>query len=779
MTNPFRTFCPAVFSLISGILAANLSASETPYCLANPLMGTDSVRQFSHGNTVPDVALPFPFNAWAAYTQTQDDPFYYNYRARQIRGIRQTHQPSPWMGDYANFALMPVSKLVIDEKGRASAFSHTNEIAQPGYYKVHLDTWGATAEVTPTAHAARFRFQFEKRGNSYVVLDVFQSDRRCAVQIVPAERKIVGIASNNRGGVPDNFANYFVIVFDKPFADWGVAQDNSPKDKTAKAEGRHVGAFVKFSSRKVECKVASSYISPEQAELNLQREIGRADFDTIRQRAVARWNDLLQRARVEGGQAADRRTFYSCLYRALLFPEQFTEIDRNGKTVHYSPYDGQVHDGPLFTDSGFWDTFRAGHPLYTLLYPEVSAQIQQSLLHAYDESGWLPEWSSPGHRNIMIGDHSFSLLADAWMKGIHDFDIKKAVAAMQHDANNEGPIPAVGRDGVKYYNSIGYVPYDNTKKGPTYREGAAKTLEFAYDDFCAAQLAHAAGMDDVARTFAAHAMNYTNVFDPSVGFVRARKADGTWDEPFYPDEWGGGFTEGCPWHWVWCAFQDVPGLAKLLGGEKAMAAKLDAVFDTEPTVRTGSYGGMIHEMTEEIAADMGQYAHGNEPVHHMLYLYDFTGQPWKAQSRLRQTMTLLYQATPDGYCGDEDTGQMSAWYVFSALGFYPMCPGSPQYLIGSPLFDKATLRFPSGKTFVIVANENGPQKMYIREAKLNGEKFDRTWLSHEEVAGGGEITFQMTSAPAYHWASGPDSRPKSALAVLLDAMNGEKGLTPK
>jgi predicted alpha-1,2-mannosidase len=749
-------------------------AQSTPLSLVSPLMGTDSSGQFSHGNTVPEVALPWPVNAWSTYTRPQSDPFYYRYYDKKILGIRQTHQPSPWMGDYANFALMPVSgKLVLDEAGRASSFSHENEISQPSYYQVRLDTWRVSAEITPTDRAARFRFHFEAPSEAFVVLDVFRSDRRCSVQIIPAENKIVGIASNNRGGVPANFANYFVIVFDQPFAAWGVTSSNQPLEKTTEIEGRQIGAFVKFaagSDGRVECKVASSYLSAEQAALNLQREIGNADFDTVRQRAESRWNELLKRAEVESGFADQRRTFYSCLYRALLFPEQFTELDSLGRQVHYSPYDGKAHDGPLYTDSGFWDTFRAAHPLYTLLYPEVSIGIQRSLLNAVDESGWLPEWSSPGHRDIMIGENSFSLLADAWIKGLRDFDIQKAVAAMVHDANNEGPLPAVGRNGVQYYNSLGYVPYDNTKAGPSFREATAKTLEYAYDDFCAAQLAHAAGKDALARTFARHAMNYTNVFDPSVGFMRARKADGTWDEPFYPDEWGGAFTEGCPWHWTWCVFHDIPGLAGLLGGDQAMGAKLDAVFDTEPTVRPGTYGTMIHEMTEMVAGNMGQYAHGNEPVHHMVYLYDSVGQPWKAQSRVRQAMALFYQCTPDGYCGDEDTGQMSAWYVFSALGFYPMCPGDPEYLIGSPIFDKATLTFPDGKAFIITARCNGPQRPYIVKAALNGKEFNRVYLLHEEVRNGGEIVFDMTSAPDYKWGTGEESRPKSPLATLLGSI---------
>ncbi len=747
-------------------------AAETSLMtLANPLAGTDSTVGFSHGNEFPAIALPFPMNAWAPYTQPQHDSFYYQYKKEKIRGIRQTHQPSPWMGDYATFALMPVSgELVVNETDRASEFRHEDETAQPGYYRVHLDTWNATAEVTPTDRAARFRFTFAAPTNSYLVLDVFNDRVKfSSVEIIPAENKIIGVARNNSGGVPANFGNYFVIVFDRPFTGYGVWATNLMTGAT-NLTGHHVGAYLKFDTtgdHMVGCQVASSYISPEQAELNLQREIGKADFDTIRQRAEARWNEALGRARVDGGSLDQQRTFYTCFYRSLLFPEKFYEMDATGQPVHYSPYDGRVHAGFLYTDSGFWDTFRAAHPLITLLFPEVSGEIQQSLLNTYDESGWLPEWPSPGHRNIMIGQNSFSLFADAWVKGITNFDAARAVSAMVHDANHEGPIEAVGRNGAQYYNSLGYLPYASARGETSFREASAKTLEFAYDDFCAARLAHAIGDDARATVFAKNAMNYTNLFDPKVGFVRERKADGSWNEPFYPEQWGGGFTEGCSWHWTWCVFQDIPGLVKLMGGDQAFASKLDAVFTTPSTVRTGTYGGMIHEMTEMVAGNMGQYAHGNEPIHHMIYLYDYVGQPWKAQSRLRQVMTLLYQATPDGYCGDEDTGEMSAWYVFSALGFYPVCPGDPNYVIGSPLFNQATLTLADGKKFIITAADNGPQKPYIHGAELNGDTFNRSFLRHAEIMAGGELVFRMASAPGYRWATAPASRPGSPLGNLF------------
>jgi predicted alpha-1,2-mannosidase len=715
-------------------------------------------------------------NTWAPYTRPASDSFYYRYQDTKIRGIRQTHQPSPWIGDYAAFALMPVSgKLALNEDDRASVFRHEDETAQPSYYRVHLDTWKTVAEVTPTERCARFRFSFERSDESYVVLDAFPGGS--SVEIIPAENKIVGVSHYNHGGVPSGFANYFVIVFDRPFSSYGVWSPEDRKPRETRLEGERVGAYVGFSifsvpygsrsgaGMQVGCKVASSFISPEQALRNLQREVGDADFDTLRQRAEERWNQALGRVRLEGGLEDQRRTFYSALYRSILYPHRFYEFNESDRQVYFSPYDGKVHEGVLYTDSGFWDTFRAAHPLYNLLFPEVSAEILQGLLNAYDQSGWLPSWASPGHRACMIGNHSFSLLADGWAKGIRGFDAQKAVAAMMHDANTQAPnnCRSIGRDGVEYYNKLGYVPYSSVRGEPSFAEAAAKTLEYAYDDFCAAQLARAIGRQAEAGQFARRAMNYTNLFDAKTGFMRGRKADGSWCEPFDPTEWGGPFTEGCSWHWTWSVMQDMPGLITLLGGEKAFADKLDAVFTAPNTFKAGTYGRPIHEMTEMVAIDMGQYAHGNEPVHHMIYLYDYAGQPWKTQSRIRRAMNELYQATPDGLCGDEDTGQMSAWYIFSALGFYPVCPGDPAYCIGSPLFDRATLTLPGGKTFAITAEHNGPQHPYIRGAKLNGQPFDRVFLTHNQLMVGGEIIFDMTSAPDYHWATAPASRPPAAL----------------
>ncbi len=509
------------------LLGAARTPAATPslVTLVNPLQGTDSDPGYSHGNEYPAITLPFPMNTWAPYTRPVSDNFYYRYDDTKIRGIRQTHQPSPWIGDYAAFALMPVSgKLAVKEDDRASTFRHEDETAQPGYYRVHLDTWKTVAEVTPTERCARLRFTFEQPGDSYVVLDAFPGGS--SVEIIPAQHKVIGVSRFNHGGVPAGFGNYFVIVFDRPFSAYGVWTPDFVQPGATKLNSQRAGAFLKFdtsSDKVVGCKVASSFISPEQALRNLQREVGDADFDTLRLRAEERWNQALGRVRIEGGLDDERRTFYSALYRSILYPHRFYEYNENNRPVYFSPYDGKVHEGVLYTDSGFWDTFRAAHPLYNLLFPEISAEILQGLLNAYDQSGWLPSWASPGHRACMIGNHAFSLLADGWAKGIRSFDPQKAVAAMMHDANTQAPsyCRSIGRDGAEYYNKIGYVPYSSVHGEPSFTEATAKTLDYAYDDFCASRLARAIGRQAEAEQFARRAMNYTNVFDTKID-VHAR-----------------------------------------------------------------------------------------------------------------------------------------------------------------------------------------------------------------------------------------------------------------
>ncbi len=723
----------------------------------NPLVGSASSFKLSHGNTYPAVALPFGMNFWTPQTGDMGDGWIYTYGAQKIQGFRCTHQPSPWMNDYGAFSLMPmVGKLEIDGKKRGSRFEHENEISYPHYYKTELDTYGVIAEMTATERSGYFRFTYPPTNDAYIVLDAFHEGSM--VKVIPKERKVIGYCKNNSGGVPDNFASYFVVVFDKPFTTYGTWQDSVTQVGKAESEGDHTGAFLKFKTEfgeEISVKVASSFISLEQAELNLNREVGDKDFDDIKDEAQTRWNSALHRAVVEGGTEEQKATFYTALYRTMLFPRKFYEFDEENSMQHYSPYDGKVHEGYMYTDNGFWDTFRAAFPLLNILYPEMTSHIMEGFVNAYKEGGWLPTWPSPGYRKVMIGSHSASLFAEAYLKGNQNFDYKTAYKAIRQDATKEPPAFAPGRDGLKAYNRLGYVPY------PDYKEATAKTLEYAYDDFCIMRMAQALNKNRDAKIFERKAMNYQNVFDKGTNFMRGRQANGQWVTPFDPVEWGGPFTEGNAWHYNWSVFHDIQGLIDLTGGREKFVAKLDSVFTVPPDVKVGTYDTTIHEMTEMVLAKMGQYAHGNQPIQHMIYLYDYAQEPWKTQYWTRYVMDSLYAPTPNGLIGDEDNGQTSAWYVFSALGFYPVCPVVPSYAIGSPLFDQVTLHLDNGNIFEIVAENNGPVNYYIQEAELNGRRLDKTWITHQNIMGGGRLRFVLDEQPNKDWGSDPEDVPYS------------------
>ncbi|MVM35714.1 glycoside hydrolase family 92 protein [Spirosoma sp. HMF4905] len=726
--------------------------------MVNPLIGTDSKPSLSNGNTYPAIALPWGMNFWMPQTGKMGDGWAYTYAADKIRGFKQTHQPSPWMNDYGQFSLMPITgKLRIDETERASWYSHKSEIATPYYYSVYLADHDITTELAPTERAATFRFTFPKTDHSFVVLDAF--DKGSYVKIIPKERKIIGYTTRNNGGVPANFKNYFVIYFDKPFATAQVWHEKTITTDSLETKSDHAGAVVGFKTTKGEqvlARVASSFISVEQAELNL-KELGNDPLDTIKQKAKLAWNKELGRIRVEGGSVAQKQTFYSCLYRSLLFPRKFYELDATKKVVHYSPYNGQVMPGYLFTDTGFWDTFRSLFPFLNLMYPSLNAQIQEGLVNAYKEGGWLPEWASPGLRNTMIGSNSASIIADAYLKGSRGYDINTLYEAILKNSEQEGPMDAVGRRGASYYNTLGYVPYD-----VKINENAARTLEYAYDDFTIYQLAKALKRPQAEiDRFAKRSQNYRNLFDKQTGLMRGRNKDGSFQSPFNPFKWGDAFTEGNSWHYTWSVFHDVQGLINLMGGRQQFVTKLDSVFTIPPVYDETYYGSVIHEIREMQIANMGQYAHGNQPIQHMIYLYNYAGEPWKAQYWLREVMNRLYLPTADGYCGDEDNGQTSAWYVFTAMGFYPVCPATDQYVIGAPLFKKITAKLENGKELVIKAPTNSEQHRYINAMRLNGKPYTKNWLSHQALAQGAVLDFDMSATPNRQRGIKPDEFPYS------------------
>ena len=730
--------------------------------LVNPLMGTDSKFSLSNGNTYPAIATPWGMNFWTPQTSKMGDGWAYKYDDETIRGIKQTHQPSPWINDYASFSLMAVTgELKFQEDKRASWFSHKAEEAKPHYYKTYLADYDVIAEVTPSERAAIFRFTFPENDSSYIILDAFE--KGSMVKIIPEERKIIGYCRNNNGGVPENFHNYFVAVFDKDFKWKHTWSDNWKLNKNSiVSEGDHVGAIIGFMTERgeqVNVKVASSFISLKQAELNLDKEIGEKTFKDIKSQAKASWEKEFQRLMVEDDNIDNIRTFYSCLYRLLLFPRKFYEINKEDEIVHYSPYNGKILPGYMFTDNGFWDTFRAVFPFFNLMYPELNKQIMEGLANTYKESGWLPEWASPGHRQSMIGSNSAPIIADAYLKGnVNEKDKDVLLEAVLKNANiKDGrPKQSVGREGIDYYNRLGYVPYD-----VGINENAARSLEYAYADFTIAEMAKKMNKPELSKRFYKQSKNYINLFDPETKWMRGKNEDGTFQSPFNPLKWGDAFTEGNSIHYTWSVFHDIQGLIGLMGGDLEFTKKLDTVFTMPPKFDDSYYGFTIHEIREMQIVNMGNYAHGNQPVQHMIYLYNYAKQPWKAQHKVRDVMEKLYSATPDGYCGDEDNGQTSAWYIFSALGFYPVTPGVPEYVFGSPLFKKATINLQNGNKFTIYAEGNNHKNHYIKSLKLNGVNYNKTWIDYNDILKGGNLNFEMDIKPNKDFGVSSESKPYS------------------
>jgi predicted alpha-1,2-mannosidase len=730
--------------LLSCLTLLPLQAKDfTQY--VNPLIGTESSYELSAGNTYPVIARPWGMNCWTPQTGKMGDGWQYVYTAHKIRGFKQTHQPSPWINDYGQFSIMPMTgKPVFDEEKRASWFSHKAETALPYYYQVYLADYDVLTEFTPTDRAVMFRFTFPESEHAYIAVDAF--DNGSHIEIQPEHHRIVGYTTKNSGGVPDNFRNYFVIEFDKPFTYRATVADGLLTESSLQQTTAHAGAVIGFTTRKgeqVQARIASSFISPEQAERNLE-ETANHSFDELTAAGKEAWNQVLGRIDVEDENTDHLRMFYSCLYRSLLFPRAFYEITANGQPVHYSPYNGEVLPGYMYTDTGFWDTFRCLFPFLNLMYPSENLKMQEGLINTYKESGFFPEWASPGHRGCMVGNNSASVLVDAYLKGVKVKEVETLYEGLLHGTDHVHPtVSSTGRLGYEYYNKLGYVPYD-----VNIHENAARTLEYAYDDWCIYRLAKALNRPKKEqKLFAARALNYRNLFDSSSLLMRGRNKDGSFASPFSPLKWGDAFTEGNSWHYSWSVFHDPQGLINLMGGKQPFVQMLDSVFTVPPLYDDSYYGQVIHEIREMTVMNMGNYAHGNQPIQHAIYLYNYAAEPWKAQYWLRQVMNRMYTPTPDGYCGDEDNGQTSAWYVFSALGFYPVCPGTDEYVLGAPLFKKATLHFENGQSLRIEAPANSDANYYIRTLRFNGNLYDKNYLRHEELLKGGVLRFDMSPVP--------------------------------
>ena len=720
----------------------------------NPVQGTDSSFEFSHGNCLPLISRPFGMTSWSP--QTDEGPWLFSYGARKLQGIRATHQPSPWMGDYGHFTVMPqTGPVALSAEARASSYRHDETAFAPHHFKTTLSRYRTTLELTPTERCACLRVSFPETEAARIIVQPFEG--ASLVEVDLDARTLTGFTRANSGGCPENFACYFVAVFDQPLTGAGVFRADGSWTEEKRGSGDRVGAFVEVDASAgltIEVRIATSFISLEGARRNLEHEIGNRSFDTLLEEGRDAWNALLGRAVIEGGGEEQTRTFYSCLYRSLLFPRKLYEYGEDGAPVHYSPYDGRVHPGVLYADNGFWDTFRTVYPLLALLYPAQLAEILEGWVQAYREGGWFPRWASPGYRDCMVGTHLDAVIADAYLRGVRGFDIETAYAGVRRDALEQGS-GAQGRSGLDAYMELGYVPVEVAD------HAAARTQEYAYTDFCVAQLARVLGHDDDARLFYERALSYRYTFDPGVGFMRGRKGDGSWLEPFDPFSWDTrAYIEGSAWQYSWAVPHDPAGLIALMGGDKAFTAKLEQMLTLPPHFEVGGYPQEIHEMTEMGAANLGQYAHSNQPVHHVLYLFTCAGQPWKTQLWVRRVLEL-YTSGPQGFPGDEDNGEMSAWYLLSAMGLFPLCPGHPSFVLGSPLFTQVTLYLEGDEPLVIEATGNDARNVYVESVTFNGEPHTRSWIGHDELFHGGKLVFTMCDTPPTDQELHLDQRPFS------------------
>ena len=692
----------------------------------NPLQGTDSREDFSRGNTLPLLCTPFPMTAWTL--QTDEGRWAFRWTDGKIQGIRATHQPSPWMGDHGHFTIMPQrGECLMTAFQRGSSYDRGSLISRPDYLRVRLLRENCVLEATPTERCLKVRIQFNDRGQARLILDCFHQGG--SLELDTARRILHGASKANYGGVPGNFAMRFALKI------------NVDAALVRAGEGESVLGALEFeipADGLVECEIATSYIGDEQAERNLEQEIGAKSFDEVRAEAVAAWEKRLERIQVDSSDATLKKVFYSCFYRTLTFPHKMHEVDAKGETVHYSPYDGRVHPGVLYAGHGFWDTYRTAYPLYSLLFPEDYADFLRGWMNACKEGGWYPRWPSPGYRVCMLSTHVDAVFADAMLKNIGGFDLEEAYEGLRrHAFENLEEDTGFGRPGLAAYLELGYIPADR------YRHSVAATLDNAYCDYCLAQIATRLGRDEDARILTARALSYRHLFDPSVGFMRGKNADGSWLEPFEEFYWGGPYVEGGPWQTSWGVPHDVEGLIALYGGREKFVEKLDKMMITPPHFTVGDYGFEIHEMSEMAVANYGQYAQSNQPVHHVLYLFAAAGAPEKTDHWVREILTGYYSV--DHFPGDEDNGEMSAWFVLSALGIFPLCPGKPEYTLTRPLFERARVHLGSGEILEI-ARKGVPASNNHDSFKLNDIVIGGRQISHEILVKGGNLSCE--SGPA-------------------------------
>jgi predicted alpha-1,2-mannosidase len=711
----------------------------------NPFIGTGG-----HGHTYPGASLPFGMVQLSPDTRLEgwDGCSGYHFSDSIVYGFSHTHLSGTGVPDYGDILFMPtIGEVKLNngamnpDKGYASRFSHKNETATAGYYKTYLDDYEINVELTATKRTGIHKYTFPKTNDAHIIIDLQHRDKvmESGFSII-SHTEIEGFRRSTAWA--NNQIVYFVAKFSKPFKDFGISE-NGKTIKTKEAKGNDIKAYLNFETEENETiivKVGISAVSAENAWENLEKEAPRWDFEVLRNSANQAWNEELNRIQITGGTKEQKTVFYTSLYHSFLVPNLFSDVNGEYRGMDFKTHEAKEFD--YYTIFSLWDTFRGEHPLFTLVQQKRTIDFIKTMIAQYEQGGRLPVWElAANETECMIGYHSIPVIVDAYIKGMTGFDIEKVYEAMKHSAD-------LDFFGLSSYKKFGYIPAEEEA------ESVSKTLEYAYDDWCIAQMAKSLGKDDDYKRFIKRAQSYKNIYDPTVGFMRARM-NGRWFNPFDPKEVNFNFTEANSWQYSFFAPQDIDGLIKLMGGKEAFENKLDALFN-ESSETTG-------RQQSDITGLIGQYAHGNEPSHHMAYLYDYIGKPWKTQERVREILDKFYTNEPAGLCGNEDCGQMSAWYVLSSMGFYPVTPGSNIYVIGSPVFPELKINMENGKTFTIQANHVSSENIYIQSATLNGKPWSKSFLNHEDIINGGELVFEMGAEPNYSWGTKTGDFPVSTI----------------
>ena len=702
----------------------------------NIMQGTNSTGLFSRGNTLPIAAMPFGMAHWTLESAERGQWFFHP-EDRRLLGIRSTHQLSPWLGDYGQATFLPFQgEIDAGASSRGASYRPERSELKPHALRIRLERYVCDLEVVPTMRGALMQATFDHLEGGDASLAIDLPGKTSSATWDKATGTVTCVATASAGGTPDNFKTWYIVQVGE-----GSGTDVTGLEVKAVNDGTlAVVRYKAMAGKPVSIRIGSSFISAEQGARNLAQEIGAQTLEALKAKAKDAWEKHLGRAVIEGGTLEQRRTFYSALYRTLLFPRTFHEIDANGKDIHYSAYNGRTEPGVMYADHGYWDVYRAWYPMMSILFEDRLAEILQAWVNASKEGGWLPQFPAPGYRACMTGSLIDAVFGDAAAKGLTGYDVKSAYAALKKHATMPGdPDKGYGRQGIEEYLKLGYCPADKVD------QSAAETVDAAYGDFCIAQVAKAAGEEKDAALFLERSKNWQHLYDPQVQFLRGKNADGQWLTPFDPVQWGNPYVEGSAWQHRWDVPHDPQELIRKMGGNAYVVGQLEMMCTMPAAFKVGVYGKEIHEMSEMAAVDFGQYAHSNQPVHHVLYLFAQAGRPDRTQYWVRKVLNELY--SPDNFAGDEDTGAMAAWYVLSSCGFYPFCPGKAEYVLGSPLFDGVTLTSERGKVIRVRAKGNSAENVYVQKVQVNGQEQAGVVLSHQVLTSGATIEFTMGARP--------------------------------